>query len=92
MGDLEKKNSTLTRKPEDEYWGEEAGRRFAIQQEELVDLRDENSKLKHTLTMMGEFLLFTRPAIPLTLSLEPSQMVQEVTVSIRQDSRARCLS
>ena len=54
VGDLEKKNSTLTRKPEDEYWGEEAGRRFAIQQEELVDLRDENAKLKHTLTMMGE--------------------------------------
>eukprot|EP00967_Tisochrysis_lutea_P142951 scaffold264904_cov18-Tisochrysis_lutea.AAC.2 len=26
VGDLERKNKALVRKPEDEYWGEEAGR------------------------------------------------------------------
>lgn len=39
----------LSRKPEDEYWGEEAGRRFVVQQEELVALRDENERLRHQL-------------------------------------------
>ena len=28
VGDLERKNSMLHHKPEDEYWGEEAGRRW----------------------------------------------------------------
>jgi hypothetical protein len=27
VGDLERKTAQLARKPEDEYWGEEAGRR-----------------------------------------------------------------
>lgn len=29
LGELERKNSMLMRKPEDEFWGEEAGRRCA---------------------------------------------------------------
>ena len=28
VGDVERKNNTLSRKPEDEFWGEEAGRRY----------------------------------------------------------------
>jgi hypothetical protein len=39
-------NSMLSRKPEDEFWGEEAGRRFVVQQEELVQLREENAALR----------------------------------------------
>eukprot|EP00955_Chlamydomonas_euryale_P051697 354921-Chlamydomonas_euryale.AAC.16 len=38
--------SMLSRKPEDEFWGEEAGRRFVVQQEELVALREENAALR----------------------------------------------
>jgi hypothetical protein len=29
VGDLERKYAMLSRKPEDEYWSEEAGRRYA---------------------------------------------------------------
>eukprot|EP00798_Chlamydomonas_sp_ICE-L_P022119 gene22119-29179_t len=54
VGDLEKKNGQLTRKPEDEYWGEEAGRRFAVQQEELVVLRDENVNLQKQIAALEE--------------------------------------
>ena len=35
--------------PEDTYWSEEAGRRFAQQQEELVNLREENERLRRLL-------------------------------------------
>lgn len=45
-GELERKNSGLRQKPEDEYWGEEAGRRFAFQQEQLFELREENARLQ----------------------------------------------
>lgn len=30
IGELERKNQLMTRKPEDEYWGEEAGRRQVL--------------------------------------------------------------
>ncbi|KAG1672779.1 hypothetical protein FOA52_002767 [Chlamydomonas sp. UWO 241] len=46
VGEVERKNSMLSRKPEDEFWGEEAGRRFVVQQEELVQLREENAGLR----------------------------------------------
>lgn len=38
---------TLTKRrgPEDDYWTEEAGRRFVQQQEELVGLREDNERL-----------------------------------------------
>ncbi|KAF5841171.1 hypothetical protein DUNSADRAFT_14174 [Dunaliella salina] len=54
VGDLERKNKTLVRKPEDEYWGEEAGRRFVVQQEELVLVHEENMRLKKQLAQGGK--------------------------------------
>ena len=34
---------------EEEFWSEEAGRRFAVQQEELVSLREQNTMLQEQL-------------------------------------------
>ena len=46
VGELERSQALARKRPEDEFWGEEAGRRFAEQQEELVALKEENSALK----------------------------------------------
>jgi hypothetical protein len=46
VGQLERSQALVKKKPEDEFWGEEAGRRFVVQQEELVALKEENKALK----------------------------------------------
>ncbi|KAG2486785.1 hypothetical protein HYH03_014584 [Edaphochlamys debaryana] len=46
VGHLERTAAAQKKRPEDEFWGEEAGRRFVIQQEELVALKEENAELK----------------------------------------------
>ena len=46
VGELERSQALWKKRPEDEFWGEEAGRRFAEQQEELVALKEENAALK----------------------------------------------
>ena len=38
--------TTNRRKPEDEFWGEEAGRRFVQQQDELVGAKEEVARLR----------------------------------------------
>lgn len=56
VGELERTQTVTRKRPEDEYWGEEAGRRFVEQQEQLVALKEENAALKQ-LMESGEQLL-----------------------------------
>ncbi|KAG2431181.1 hypothetical protein HXX76_009709 [Chlamydomonas incerta] len=53
VGKLERTAAAARRKPEDEFWGEEAGRRFVAQQEELVTLKEENTALKELIESDG---------------------------------------
>ncbi|KAG2447989.1 hypothetical protein HYH02_007017 [Chlamydomonas schloesseri] len=53
VGQLERTAAASRRKPEDEFWGEEAGRRFVAQQEELVALKEENTALKELMESDG---------------------------------------
>ncbi|KXZ46909.1 hypothetical protein GPECTOR_39g403 [Gonium pectorale] len=53
VGELERSQALARKKPEDEFWGEEAGRRFVVQQEELVALKEENAALKDLMESDG---------------------------------------
>ncbi len=54
VGEVERKNSTLTRKPEAEYWGEEAGRRgWCLSDGECVRERGGDNALGRT-QVIGE--------------------------------------
>ncbi|GLC41809.1 hypothetical protein PLESTM_001241900 [Pleodorina starrii] len=53
VGELERSQALTRKRPEDEFWGEEAGRRFVVQQEELVSLREENTALKKLMESDG---------------------------------------
>ncbi|GIL57334.1 hypothetical protein Vafri_12599 [Volvox africanus] len=53
VGELERSQAVAKKRPEDDYWGEEAGRRFVAQQEELVALREENAALKRLMESDG---------------------------------------
>lgn len=57
VGQLERTAAATRRKPEDEFWGEEAGRRFVAQQEELVALKEENTALKELIESGAECVL-----------------------------------
>lgn len=59
VGELERTQTVTRKRPEDEYWGEEAGRRFVEQQEQLVALKEENAALKQRMES-GEQLLRPR--------------------------------
>ncbi|EFJ46513.1 hypothetical protein VOLCADRAFT_118102 [Volvox carteri f. nagariensis] len=53
VGELERSQAVSRKRPEDDYWGEEAGRRFVAQQEELVALKEENAALKRLMESDG---------------------------------------
>ncbi|GFR44254.1 hypothetical protein Agub_g5456 [Astrephomene gubernaculifera] len=53
VGELERSQAAVKRRPEEEFWGEEAGRRFVAQQEELVALKEENAALKQLMESDG---------------------------------------
>ncbi|GLI67567.1 hypothetical protein VaNZ11_011794 [Volvox africanus] len=53
VGELERSQAVAKKRPEDDYWGEEAGRRFVAQQDELVALREENAALKRLMESDG---------------------------------------
>jgi hypothetical protein len=46
LGHMERTAAASRRRPQDEFWGEEAGRRFVEQQDQLVSLKEENTALK----------------------------------------------
>lgn len=71
LGNVERAATSRALRPDEqvEYWSEEAGRRFAAQQEELATLREQNEALRQRL---DAFALEQQPMMLPTGPLAPS--------------------
>lgn len=52
VGELER-TQVVRKRPEDDFWSEEAGRRFVAQQEELVAMKEKYAALKELVDSGG---------------------------------------